>query len=318
MTSAEPPADHSWRDEIHSAVCDLGFVHVLRRHIADIRQAHAAVSDTERVADLQTWMSADPQLRDILPIWDETTLPSIAASTTATPDPTAPVAVAGAPAEQVPDIREGDGSAVWLRWQEPFANWGGTVHNVPALTAVPRTVTGTAALIGWAALTHRTVRAAGYRHSWTDLFSADGQVLVSMLPPPTVVDLPAIDPAIDPRDRLQGIDLVGTVVEDGVTKALCRVGAATTNDQFRLWCLSEQGGNWQWTIPVNTIIVEITFGGSNATICHGAGSRHRTLNDLVTVGRVRERPRQGAGRRRSDRNWRLLPAASACSASSPR
>lgn len=282
MTSVEPPAGRSWRDDIRSAVADLGFVEVLRQHIGNIRQAHGTASAAERVSDLHSWMSADPGMREILPTWSGAAVPPDGTVRSASgAEPPAPAASVDEPG--TPDIREGDGSAMWLRWQEPFANWGGTVHNVPALTAVPRTVTGVAALVAWAAQTDRTVRAAGYRHSWTDLFSADGQVLVSMLPPPTVVDLPAIDPAIDPRDRLAGIELVGTVVDGGVTKALCRVGAATTNDQFRSWCLSDQGGRWQWTIPVNTIIVEITFGGSNATICHGAGSRHRTLNDLVTA-----------------------------------
>ncbi|KAM6508550.1 hypothetical protein FSOLCH5_011546 [Fusarium solani] len=32
---------------------------------------------------------------------------------------------------------------------------------------------------------------------------------------------------------------------------------------------------------MNIIEVEITFGGSNATICHGAGINHPTLSDLV-------------------------------------
>ena len=32
---------------------------------------------------------------------------------------------------------------------------------------------------------------------------------------------------------------------------------------------------------VDTIIVEITFGGSNAPICHGAGKSTKTLSDLV-------------------------------------
>ena len=70
--------------------------------------------------------------------------------------------------------------------------------------------------------------------------------------------------------------------EDGVTKALCRIGAATTNEQFRRWCLDERGGDWAWTVPLNVIMVEITWGGSNAPICHGAGLRNRTLSDLVT------------------------------------
>jgi hypothetical protein len=45
-------------------------------------------------------------------------------------------------------------------------------------------------------------------------------------------------------------------------KKYVRVGTATTNEQFRRWCINE--GNV--TLPMNIIEVEITFGGSNATI----------------------------------------------------
>lgn len=41
-----------------------------------------------------------------------------------------------------------------------------------------------------------------------------------------------------------------------------RVGTATTNEQFRRWCIDEG----HVTLPLNIIEVEITFGGSNATI----------------------------------------------------
>jgi hypothetical protein len=103
-----------------------------------------------------------------------------------------------------------------------------------------------------------------------------------VLPLDVAEDLPASEPGIDPRDELQGIELVGTVREGGVEKALCRIGAGTTNEQFRRWCLDEQGGAWRWTVPLNVIMVEITWGGSNAQICHGAGLGNRTLSDLVT------------------------------------
>jgi hypothetical protein len=36
-----------------------------------------------------------------------------------------------------------------------------------------------------------------------------------------------------------------------------------------------------WTLPLNVIMVEITFGGSISPICHGAGLKHKTLSDLV-------------------------------------
>ena len=287
-----------WRDRVATTVAREGFATALRHHVGLLREAHRLVPVEQRLADLHHLMSCDPQLRDLLPELELPAVPadaspavpadaSPAVQTDGSPavPPAAPsaappaVPTGGAP---LPDLHEADGSRIRMWWRQPFANWGGTVHNVPDLTATPRSVAGVQALVRWARDTGRTVRAAGYRHSWTDLFSAQGQVLISMLPPSEVMDRPTIDHPLDPHDDLQGIRLVGTVEEDGVTKALCRVGAATTNDQFRTWCLASDGGDWAWTLPVNTIIVEITFGGSNATICHGAGSRHRTLNDLVT------------------------------------
>mmetsp|Transcript_11463 Transcript_11463/g.8394 ORF Transcript_11463/g.8394 Transcript_11463/m.8394 type:complete len:94 (-) Transcript_11463:3-284(-) len=37
----------------------------------------------------------------------------------------------------------------------------------------------------------------------------------------------------------------------------------------------------KWTVPFNVIMIEITWGGSNAPICHGAGIHSTTLSDLV-------------------------------------
>jgi len=45
-------------------------------------------------------------------------------------------------------------------------------------------------------------------------------------------------------------------------KALVRVGCATTIEQLRSWCIKNQFV----TLPLNVIMVEITFGGSNAPI----------------------------------------------------
>jgi FAD/FMN-containing dehydrogenase len=179
-----------------------------------------------------------------------------------------------------PRLREADGRAVQYVATE-FRNWGRTVRNTPAVTFVPRTKHGVQEIVKWAAAHGRTVRAAGYRHTWTDCYSDDGQVLISTLPLEVVEHLPAAEPGIDPLDQLQGIEVVGTVEEDGVTKALCRIGAGTTNEQFRRWALDRRGGNWSWTVPLNVIMVEITWGGSTSQICHGAGRRNRTLSDLV-------------------------------------
>lgn len=180
-----------------------------------------------------------------------------------------------------PEVREGDGTPVTYLENEQFRNWGRTVQSTPSITFVPRTKQGLCEVVKWSSRNGKRVRAAGYRHSWSDTYVADDEVLVSMLPVDQVENLPATHPPIDPANELQGIELVGSVVEKGVTKALCRIGAATTSDQFRLWCLDEAGGAWRWTVPLNVIMVEITWGGSISQICHGAGSRHKTVSDLV-------------------------------------
>jgi hypothetical protein len=177
------------------------------------------------------------------------------------------------------EVKEHDGSGV-LYHQLVFQNWGRTVKNTPAITFIPKTKEGVCNIVRWAKANDKRVRAAGYRHTWGDLYSEDNQVLISSLSLDIVDQLPAKEPAIDPNNELQGIEIVGRNA-DG--KALCKIGAATTNEQFRRWCLDPNGGNWNWTVPLNVIMVEITWGGSNAPICHGAGSRHKTLSDLVTA-----------------------------------
>ena len=181
--------------------------------------------------------------------------------------------------EDHPDLREGNGDPIRCVSKQTFLNWGRTVENTPFITFIPKTKSGVSAIVSWARANGKTVRVAGYRHTWTDLYGADDQVLISLLPLDIVEDLPAQEPPIDPTDELQGIEIVGQVGG----KALCKIGAATTNEQFRRWCLSKLpgGGKWLWTVPLNVIMVEITWGGSNAPVCHGAGWKNKTLSDLV-------------------------------------
>lgn len=111
------------------------------------------------------------------------------------------------------------------------------------------------------------------------MFSGDDEILISLLPLDTATDLPSIEGAFNPgQGLLQQIELLPNTSPD---TNLCKIGTATTNDQFREWCLSPHGGNTKWTLPLNVIMVEITFGGSISPICHGAGIKHGTLSDLV-------------------------------------
>lgn len=63
---------------------------------------------------------------------------------------------------------------------------------------------------------------------------------------------------------------------EGIRQSAVRVGAATTNLEMLEWSQKSK-----WTLPIDIIAVLITYGGSNATICHGAGWKTQSLSDLV-------------------------------------
>jgi hypothetical protein len=174
-------------------------------------------------------------------------------------------------------LKEGDGSPVICLDGAVFKNWGRTVTNTPALTCCPTSKDGVRAIIKFASNQGKQVRCSGYRHSWSDIFSTDDAILISLLPVETVTKLPATEPLMNPQNELMGIEMIGTIEENSQKFGLCKIGAATTNEMFRRWALA----TLHWTLPLNVIMVEITFGGSNAPICHGAGINHRTLSDLV-------------------------------------
>jgi FAD/FMN-containing dehydrogenase len=130
------------------------------------------------------------------------------------------------------------------------------VSNTPAYTFVPTTVLGLQNLVLWAKTKNKRIRAAGYRHSWTPLFSEDDEILVSMLdvavaesvPDPTSL-LP--EAASNESNEFKVIQLNDTDItgSDG-SKRLVRVGAAVTNEELRRWSIA---GN-AWTLPYNTIV----------------------------------------------------------------
>jgi hypothetical protein len=178
-------------------------------------------------------------------------------------------------------VVEADSKAVVYRLGHRFKNWGLTVNNLPVVIFEPKTRTGVQNIILWASIKNLRVRASGYRHTWTDMYSEDDQVLISMIPCEIAENVCVFHqpPLIPIQDGLSFIEVLKDKSNDG--KTLCKIGASTTNDQFRKWCTTDNGGNWAYTLPLNVIMVEITFGGSNSPICHGAGIKHETLSDLV-------------------------------------
>ena len=139
-----------------------------------------------------------------------------------------------------------------------FHNWGLSVQNKPKWTFVPRTVLGLQNLVKWAKDQGKRVRCSGYRHSWSRTFSADNEILVSLLNLEQVTHIP--DPMsisnehIDPDNELKSIQLASPpgVTASSTDKALVRVGVSVTNEQFRRWAVS----NDKWTMPVDVILVE--------------------------------------------------------------
>jgi hypothetical protein len=137
-----------------------------------------------------------------------------------------------------------------------FKNWGLTVLNTPAYTFVPTTVYGLQNLVRWAKANNKRIRAAGYRHSWTPLFSEDDEILVSMLDVKVAEAVP--DPmSILPDDpsilsnEFKVIELADSAVAgSGGNKRLVRIGGAVTNEELRRWSIR---GN-AWTLPFNTIV----------------------------------------------------------------
>ena len=64
----------------------------------------------------------------------------------------------------------------------PFENAEQTINNTPLVTFFPKTIDQISRIIRHARNEGKRVRAAGMKHSWTDLFSNDGEYLVYLLP----------------------------------------------------------------------------------------------------------------------------------------
>ncbi|KAF2001355.1 FAD-binding domain-containing protein [Amniculicola lignicola CBS 123094] len=163
----------------------------------------------------------------------------------------------------------------------PFENWGLTVKNTPKYTFLPNTVKGVQSIVEFAKRKNYRVRCAGYRHSWSSIFAQTNEVFISFVNLHTVTTLP------DPMSIVSGeydaskVPELKTIElrEETVPgkKRLCRIGAGVTNEEFRRWSVAGKA----WTFPADVILVEVTIGGVNGPICHGAGISHKTLSDYV-------------------------------------
>ncbi|MDA8454949.1 hypothetical protein M4R22_09255 [Acidovorax sp. GBBC 3334] len=279
--STLPSVDSTRLSALVQTAAQQGLLAAWSDYLQDVRTslAQGAPAPIITLAQVQALAEADPALADRVNGAVQGGAGPAATGRAAAAVPATPPATRSLLAPS--DFLEGNGQSVDRLSGLAFQNWGRTVSSMPGVTCFPKTRAGVQAIVQWAAANGRSVRCAGYRHTWTSLYAEDGEVLVSLLPLSVATQLPASEPPIDPTNELQGIAITGYVQDQGMRKALCRIGAATTNEQFRQWCLSAQGGQWDWTLPLNVIMVEITFGGSNAPVCHGAGWGNQTLSDLV-------------------------------------
>lgn len=180
--------------------------------------------------------------------------------------------LASFPGKEMPRIWEDEKGTRMMEVHKsaPFHNWGNTVEHTPLYTFVPTTVLGLSNLVKWAKVEGYRVRCSGYRHSWSNTFSQEKQVLVSMLNLESVERIPDVmsiteqkgdvdlngDGVVDVNElksieldpKIEGLSL--TREEEG--KMFCRVGAAVTNEQFRRWAV----GHGKWALPVDVILVE--------------------------------------------------------------
>ena len=164
-----------------------------------------------------------------------------------------------------------------------FQNWGRVVDYVPQYTCIPNSVAGVQRIVKYAKEHDMSVRCAGFRHSWAPIFGRQGQITISLLNLAEATKIPnftALSKVLPEwlihKTELQTIEVVSDKprVKGNV---LVRIGASTTNEQMRRWCVEHN----KYTYPLNVIMVEMTVGGTNAPICHGAGRAHMTLSDLV-------------------------------------
>lgn len=170
---------------------------------------------------------------------------------------------------------------------------------MPAYTCIPTTVAAIQHIITYAKALDMGVRCAGFRkcppctptcfcvlicwpgHSWAPLFGRDKQILISLLPLAEVDIIPNVTALPLPETPFTELETI-ELVKDGIPRVsgnvLVRVGVSTTNERLRRWCVEQ---NKKYTYSLNVIMVEMTVGGTNGPICHGAGIRHQSLSDLV-------------------------------------
>lgn len=130
------------------------------------------------------------------------------------------------------------------------------MKNIPRYTFVPTTVLGLQNVVKYAKANNFRVRCSGYRHSWSTTFSADNEILISLLDLKEVTTTPdplPIGPDATPdENELKRIDILKKPAFLSSGKDIVRVGVAVTNEAFRRWAIH----NKMVALPMDVILVE--------------------------------------------------------------
>ncbi|KAG9685482.1 hypothetical protein KCU95_g10292, partial [Aureobasidium melanogenum] len=148
----------------------------------------------------------------------------------------------------------------------PFLNWQQNVHTRPILTFVPSTVLGLQNLIK--AYPQKRIRCSGYRHTRTNFFAEDGDILVSFA----------------------SLHHVASVLPEMINLFTGRINEAELTGELRsIQTFPPQAGQADtqraiedgWSLPVDVTADEMTTGRIVASMCHGSGFAHKAINDYV-------------------------------------
>lgn len=187
-----------------------------------------------------------------------------------------------------PNLLEEDGLPVECYLENELnrslKNWGENVNFHPRFIFIPKTKKGVCNIVQWAAAQNLRIRVGGYRHTWNPVYADTGQIFISLLGLKHVnshLSASADGYNTGAGQEFRTIEYVPGCPESD--KIFCKVGGAVTYDELRAFCLKTQDpiSHNYWSIPSSVILVENTLSGTISSICHGAGSQHKTLSDLV-------------------------------------
>lgn len=264
----------NWAESIHNAVVDRGFESAFIDNVHSIAEvAHKYPHRADKY--VAKWISADNQTENLKQSHTRVFSPRSTALDDAQRD--------RKPDKPVLGVNERDGTPVKVYRREVFKNWGNTVENEPGYTFVPKTKIGVINCVKFAIKERVRVRASGSRHSWSNVYGSNGDIVISMMEIAAAVPESIFAPKRNPQDNeLERVQFDGTFIdEDGKKHGRIRLGGAATSEHFRQWALSTQGGNWEWMIRALPILTAITSSGWTQVICHGAGINHQSVSDLV-------------------------------------